>query len=89
VGGPKPLNCTVISSGKWDCPVPGATVSWTQGDAKSGGTTDSNGLLKLQAIRDYRQDGSINIEAYKSTLSGSGSTNVVGCQNNIKKIYMQ
>jgi len=90
VGGPKPTNCSVTgTAGTWDCPVPSATVNWSQGNEGGQPTADQNGAVKLKGLYDYRQGGSVNITASKGSKSGSGSTNVIGCQQNSKNVYIQ
>ncbi len=76
----KPSNCTITSSGNWDCPVSYADLTVDGFSAK----TNSNGIY--QTIKsDYRLGGSVDIKATKGSLSGSKSTNVIGCQRNPKK----
>lgn len=76
------------TTGEWDCPVAEAKVVITQGDNSFEKITNSTGTL-IQYYRDYRMSGSVNIEIKRGVDSGSGSTNVIGCQNNTKKIYLK
>lgn len=76
--------------GRWDCPVANTKIEWQQGGDKGSGYTNSEGVLILKNRYDYRQVGSVDIKATKGdNLSGYGSTNVIGCQNNTKKIYIK
>ena len=90
-GATKPSGCsTTGNAGEWDCPVSNATVKWSQGDENHQGTTDQNGMLKTSVL-DYRMPngGSVNITATKNSKSASASANPVGCQQNLKKVYIQ
>ena len=79
--------------GEWDCPVSDADVTIEQPGAyfvdTITGKTDSKGYFIATRVGDYRVEGTATIEVKKGNLFGSGTKNVIGCDNNVQRIYLK